>query len=203
MTATTHRTVPTASHHPRTKEEALKFHRHSEHLSPIIASIVAAQAIALFWLLFAMWPAATAADPTVVQLLWGVHWTVSMDVALIALVMTAGGLGAVTYEAQSLSYHRGNDDFLADWTLWYVLRPIVGAGLAGLVYFVSRGGLLQADTTADTLNVYGMVAVGGLAGLFATPSMTKLSKVFDSVLAASDDGPDDGDQPDAKPDDAG
>jgi hypothetical protein len=168
--------------HARTGEEWQVFHKHSERWATALGIVVLLQGIMIFWLVLTFWSAATGTEVSTVEPLWGIHWTITADVALIALIMSTGALGAVVYEAQSLSFHRGNDDFKSDWGLWYLLRPIVGAGLAAVLYFTIRGGLLQVESSAGDINVFGMTAFAGLAGLFSTPAMTKLSNVFDTML---------------------
>jgi hypothetical protein len=172
--------------HTRTGEEWETFHKHSEHWATAMGLVVLLQGIVVFWLVLTFWSAAAGTEATTVEPLWGVRWTVTADVAMIALIMSAGGLGAVVYEAQSLSYHRGKDDFKSDWDMWYLLRPLVGAGLAAVLYFAVRGGLLQVDSTSEDINLFGMVALAGLAGLFSTPAMTKLSNVFDAMLGRAE-----------------
>jgi hypothetical protein len=65
---------------------------------------------------------------------------------------------------------------------FYILRPFLGPPVAVIVYFALRGGLLSTDTTLAQINIFFMVAVGGLAGLFSDSAVDKLKQVFDVFL---------------------
>src|SRR6185295_634098 len=94
------------------------------------------------------------------------------------------------HAAQSFASYVGNARFKSTWTWWYVLRIPIGAALALFVYFVVRGGLAGTATgagSADDLNLFGIMAFSGLAGLFSKQAADKLAEVFDTLFATKED----------------
>jgi len=68
-----------------------------------------------------------------------------------------------------------------------VMRPLVGASLALLVYLAFRGGLLVLSTSTDALkaeniNVFGVGAIGGLVGMFSKEATDKLKEVAEAIF---------------------
>ena len=84
----------------------------------------------------------------------------------------------------SLGRYVGGRKLLRSWLLFYYLRPLVGVGLAILVYFVLRTGVLApgANLTGSNFNVYGILAFAALAGLFSRQAIEKLADVFDTLF---------------------
>ena len=80
----------------------------------------------------------------------------------------------------SLSAYIGQKTFVASWTSWYYLRPFIGALIALLFYLVIRGGFYQG--TVDTNDLYVIVALAGLAGMFSRKVTTKLSDITDALF---------------------
>jgi hypothetical protein len=66
---------------------------------------------------------------------WGSRKVRGADQGLVLLALLAGILGSFMHAAQSLSAFVGNRQLRASWTLWYVLRPPIGAILGALFYF--------------------------------------------------------------------
>jgi hypothetical protein len=89
--------------------------------------------------------------PNVKVLWYGLtDWTVPRGTALLLLVIVVGALGAQIHAATSFAVHLGKRDFNNAWNWWYILRPTSGAGLATLLYFVVRGGLLSVAAGPKT-----------------------------------------------------
>lgn len=59
-------------------------------------------------------------------------------------------------------------------------RPLLGALLGALIYFVIRAGFL--GTSTDSVSPYGVVAFGGMAGLFSRQATDKLQEVFETMF---------------------
>jgi hypothetical protein len=72
-------------------------------------------------------------------------------------------------------------------SLWYVMRPLVGAPLALVFYFTLRGGFLATGGTVTDVNYYGMAALAGMVGMFSKQAIDKLSMLFDIIFTASGD----------------
>ena len=67
------------------------------------------------------------------------------------------------------------------------MRPLIGAALALIFYFVFRGGLMVLSTPpdalkADTINPFGIAGLGSLVGMFSKEASDKLKEVAESVF---------------------
>lgn len=125
------------------------------------------------------------------HVLWA-SFKLDADVRLLILVLLSGTLGSYVHAAQSFASYVGNARFKATWTWWYILRIPMGAALAVFVYFGIRGGLLASGTAtgsgaANELNLFGIMAFSGLAGLFSKQAADKLAEVFDTLFATKED----------------
>jgi IPT/TIG domain len=110
------------------------------------------------------------------------RWTfnVSLDVQLILLVMTAGGLGSFIHTATSFGDYVGNETLARSWMWWYILRPFIGMTLATVFYLVVRGGFLTTGTGG--INPFGIAALAGLVGMFSKQAADKLNEVFNTLF---------------------
>ena len=100
---------------------------------------------------------------------------------IVTIVFLFGVLGACLHAMQSLATYVGNRSFVSSWTVWYILRPIVGGVLAVLAYVVFRGGFLS-QMASLALNPYAFAALGGLSGMFSKRVIDKMAEVVDVVL---------------------
>lgn len=137
-----------------------------------------------------MAPPAPAASAPVMSLLPagdlpGHCAAMSLDTSLLLLVMVAGALGSFVHIATSFADFVGNRRLARSWLWWYLLKPFVGMALAVVMYLVTRGGLLSANASADTLNLYGITAISALAGMFSKQATDKLSEVFNTLFRTS------------------
>jgi hypothetical protein len=107
--------------------------------------------------------------------------------SLIALIALAGALGGLIHGASSFAIFAGNREFKSSWTWWYVLRPVLGAAVALVVYLVVRSGLGiggMALSGADCLKTAGFA---GLIGMFAEPATLKLKDIFNTIFTPRHD----------------
>ncbi len=104
------------------------------------------------------------------------------EMRLIILVMLAGSLGSFLHALTSFADFVGNRRFISSWMWWYVLRPFVGAALALIVYFAVRAGFMSVTTQSNDINIYGIVAIAALAGLFSKQATDKLDEVFTTLF---------------------
>lgn len=117
----------------------------------------------------------------------------TLEERLLLLVIVAGALGSYIHSATSYADYRGNRQFYPSWTLWYLLRPLVGVCLAMVVYFGVRGGLLllvvngSEATEARNINPFGVAAVAGLTGMFSKQAADKLAEVFTTLFRSQGD----------------
>jgi hypothetical protein len=113
------------------------------------------------------------------------EFPLAADVRLLILVLLAGGLGAYVHAGQSYASYMGNREFKKQWTWWYILRIPVGSVLALFVYFTARGGLITGTTPTsrtDDVNIFGIMAIAALSGLFSKQVIDKLAEVFDNFF---------------------
>lgn len=145
-------------------------------------------ALLLAYLFVCLWPSSftpetKGVEEYPVKLLWTTgQFMISADVRLLMVVMLAGGLGSFIHTATSFGDFVGNEKLSRSWIWWYVLKPFIGMILAVIFYLVIRGGFLSAGAEAGKLNIYGITALAGLAGMFSKQATDKLSEVFDALF---------------------
>lgn len=107
---------------------------------------------------------------------------VSAEVRVLLVVITLGALGSFVHTATSLATFVGNKGFKKSWTAWYLMRPLIGSGLALLIYFTFRAGFVNPGTSTSDINLYGVAAISGLAGMFSKEATDKLADVFATLF---------------------
>ena len=153
-------------------------------------------ALLLAYLFLRLWPSGLSPDtkgdlPQEICLLASsMCFTVPMDVRLIMMVMVAGGLGSFIHTATSFGDFVGNEKLTSNWIWWYILKPFIGMVLAAIIYLVIRGGFLSGGSEAGRINVYGIAALAGMAGMFSKQATDKLSEVFDTLFKTAAGGGD-------------
>lgn len=108
-------------------------------------------------------------------------------VNLIALIAAAGALGGLIHGASSFAIFTGNREFKSSWTWWYVLRPVLGAAVALVVYLVVRGGLGNSDVVLLGTDCLKIAGFAGLIGMFAEPATLKLKDIFNTLFTPRED----------------
>jgi len=111
------------------------------------------------------------------------------DLHAAVLTTLAAAVGASIATILGYLKHASEDkDFDPAYGAWYVGRPVIGLLLGLLFYFVIAGGLVVVlPSAADrALNQYGLVAVGGLVGLFSKNAVEKLREVFAVLFRTGD-----------------
>ncbi len=119
---------------------------------------------------------------------WPSNGNLVEETDAMKLVVFAGGLGSFVHIATSLTDFVGNKKFVASWTLWYIIRPLIGGGLALIVYLVIRGGLFAPTSASEgVLNSYGLVALSAMTGMFSKQATDKLREVFDTIFSTNNE----------------
>jgi hypothetical protein len=147
-------------------------------------------AIAILSLL-SIWPGSTkdlAMNDTssrTISYLFLMPCTVGPEFLLAATMVLAGFLGACVYSLYAIILHLSpeQEDFDKAWTGWYILRPILGAGLALIAYVLLRGGLLSISSNVSNLNFLGFTGFSFMVGLFTEQTMHKLNDLADAWFA--------------------
>lgn len=129
---------------------------------------------------------ATAAEGTTDLRLLGVTWSVSAESSIFLVVICFGVIGSIVHMGTSLTSYIGNGRFRTSWSAWYFLRPFIATALAVLSYTVFRAGLFSGQAPAENINLFGVAAVAGLAGLFSKQVIDKLHDVMNVVFASSE-----------------
>lgn len=153
-------------------------------------------ALLLVYLLATLWPSGLAPDAKGSDLqsvcLRGISscTQLSVDVRLLLTVLVVGALGSFVHTATSFGDFVGNGKLGRSWIWWYLLKPFIGMALAAIFYLVIRGGFLSQGSDAGQINVFGIAALAGLAGMFSKQATDKLSEVFNTLFKTDAGGGD-------------
>jgi hypothetical protein len=115
---------------------------------------------------------------------------VHINTLLLIMVGVAGFLGSMIHISASFTSYIGAGKFRKSWILWYCVKPFTAAALAIAVYFVFRGGFLNMSDDSSNINIYGLMTISILSGLFTDRTTLKLKEVFEVLFRPKDDRPD-------------
>jgi hypothetical protein len=102
----------------------------------------------------------------------------------LGLVCTLGALGGFLSCVQSLGLYVGNRQFLRSWTMYYVLFPLKGAGLALVVYFFLQTRVITFNVGEhpSEFGLAGYCLVAALTGLFSNQAIEMLAGLFSIIF---------------------
>jgi len=109
------------------------------------------------------------------------------DVLYLLLVLIMGVMGGTLYGMLGFCLHLAMNDFKPQWNCWYFFRPLLGAGLALLVFLAIRGGFLTLSNQATVLNPWSTAALAGLCGMFSEQASKMLSEIFKTLFRTQAD----------------
>jgi hypothetical protein len=89
-----------------------------------------------------------------------------------------GALGGAMHGLASVVWHTGRGTYDAQWTMFYVGRPFLGAGMAVMTLLVLRSGVGGFNVE----NELALFAWAALAGLYSQPALDKLRDVFAAIF---------------------
>ena len=118
--------------------------------------------------------------------IFNINLDLSFEQRTIILVLITGAIGSFIHSAGSFTNYVGEQKITSTWIWWYILRPFVGIAVAFVFYLVIRGGMLT-NTNAKDLNVYGILTMSALAGLFSDRATLKLKEVFETLFKPKDE----------------
>ena len=121
---------------------------------------------------------------------------IDLSTIILILVAAAGFLGNMIHIATSFTTFVGAEKFKKSWLLWYFVKPFTASALALGLYFVFRGGFLNYSADPSSVNLYGILTISILAGLFTDRATLKLGEVFDVVFSIKKDLKNDDPRPD-------
>jgi hypothetical protein len=107
---------------------------------------------------------------------------------VVWLMILAGALGAILHGLRSFYWYVGNRQLVWSWIPMYFFLPIIGAATSTVFYLIIRGGLLPGATESN--NVYGLMAIGTLVGLFSQQALEKLKSVSEVIFTVPPTGKD-------------
>jgi hypothetical protein len=151
----------------------------------LLLLVVGLAALSLYGL-WAWWPAEARGRgvpaPSKTVHFFGIDRKTSRESLFFVMVAFAGALGAVVHSLRSLVIYIGNRELRWSWIPFYVVRPVLGAALATLLYVVLRAGLFSPSSSSRQASPYGFAAVAALAGLFSDQAIEKLKKVAEELF---------------------
>jgi hypothetical protein len=112
-----------------------------------------------------------------------------LNILLMLLVAIAGFMGTMIHIATSFTNFVGAEKYKRSWGMWYFVKPALGAALAIIFYFVFRAGLLNFNDPRS-INLFGLITLAALTGLFADKASIKLEEFFNVVFKPKDERPD-------------
>jgi hypothetical protein len=115
---------------------------------------------------------------------------IDLNTLILLLVAMAGFLGNMIHIGASFTNYVGAGKFKRSWVLWYFVKPFTAAALAVGVYIIFRAGFLNSGEAVASVNLYGVVALAVLAGLYTDMATQKLKEVFAVVFQSSTTRPD-------------
>ena len=146
--------------------------------------------IALGLLVYMLWPQYVTENNeskyVAATSVFGIELDLSLEQRTVILVLITGAIGSFIHSAGSFTNFVGEQRLESTWIWWYILRPFVGVSVAFVFYLVFRGGLLT-DTHAENLNIYGILTLAALSGLFSDRATLKLKEVFDTMFQPKDE----------------
>jgi hypothetical protein len=107
---------------------------------------------------------------------------------MIWLMALVGAIGAILHVLRSFSWYVGNRDLVWSWIPTYFILPFVGALTSIAFYLIIRGGLMTSASESN--NVFGLMAIGTMVGLFTQPALEKLKKISEGILTSAPPGKD-------------
>jgi hypothetical protein len=108
--------------------------------------------------------------------------TIPFNTILLILVAAAGFLGNMVHIATSFTAWVGTGNFKRSWLLWYFVKPFTASALALIVYFTFRAGFLSSSDAGSNINIYGIMSIAALTGLFTEVVTSKLRDVLDVIF---------------------
>jgi len=147
--------------------------------------------VVVAYFLIDVWPANTEdlalnATRSVTLYPTDVSFSLGAETSLIFVMIFSGIIGACVFSFFAISHHLGAEkDFDKVWEAWYLLRPVVGAGLALVFYFLLRGGVLTIGADLKNLNLVGVASLAGLVGMFSEQAMIRLEALADTLLGTA------------------
>lgn len=106
-----------------------------------LTTLFGVSAVLLFYIIICIWPSGYVSSKDPFKL-FGTIYTITAEHRFLLLMILGGALGANVHLIISFTAFVGNRTFVTTWIPWYLLRPVIGAGMAMFFYMLLRGGIL-------------------------------------------------------------
>lgn len=115
---------------------------------------------------------------------------------VLIMILLVGALGGCLRVFASLVRYVGNRRFVGSWLTFYLVQPVLGAGLAMVVTLLVRAGFLapaspEGGSALEHVNLLGFYAIAAMTGCFAKNAMDKLRDIFRAMLPSNQKDKDD------------
>ncbi|HEX7903638.1 MAG TPA: IPT/TIG domain-containing protein [Chitinophagaceae bacterium] len=115
---------------------------------------------------------------------------IHLNTLLLLLVAFGGFLGNMIHVSTSFTTFIGAGKFKRSWLLWYWVKPFTASALAIGIYFIFRAGFLNMSDGGQSINLYGLMTVSIMAGLFTDKATEKLKEIFEVIFKSKEVRPD-------------
>ena len=94
-----------------------------------------------------------------------------------------GGLGGVVYCLRAVYLNRSvRNKWDGNWTVWYILRPLVSCLVGGVAYVILRAGLLILEAEqASGSGAFGFLALAFVAGFNVDRFLVRIEEIAQSA----------------------
>ncbi len=164
---------------------------------PIIVLMIvfAAAALLTLYAVWAFWPseagkAVGGVSPRKTVHVFFHRRTLSRESLFFIMVALTGSVGGMVHVIRSFAWYVGNRELRWSWVPFYLLKPVLGALMATLLYFIIRAGFFSPSASTSQTSPYGFAAVSALAGLFSDQAIVKLRKVAAELFVEPERGKD-------------
>jgi hypothetical protein len=160
----------------------------------VLMACFGALSILAMYTVWAFWPSEAGEAGTIalkkdVDFFW-LHNEVSRETLFFVTVAVAGALGGMVHVLRSLVWYTGNRLLKWRWVPFYVMRPVLGAAMATLLYFLVRAGFFSPSSSTTEASPYGFAALAALSGLFSDHAAEKLRTVASELFQDPPQGSD-------------
>ena len=108
---------------------------------------------------------------------WVWEFDASESDLIVYVAAGAGLIGSLVYASRALAQHVARQDFGAPWSVWYLVRPFVGAVLGAATVLAVAAGLITGGIGSDNIEPGGVMVIGFIAGLFSKQVMEKFKEL--------------------------
>jgi hypothetical protein len=152
----------------------------------LLGVVIGLAALSLYGI-WVFWPTEQAVGNSGPPLRKTVHFfgydrVLSRESLFFVMVAFAGALGGMVHSLRSLAVYVGSRELRWSWIPFYFLKPVLGAALATVLYFVLRAGLFSSSASTAQTSPYGFAAIASFAGLFTDQAVEKLKKVAEELF---------------------